>query len=380
MRSLRWYLPSMILAGCVSPAGEPTRTGENATEGRHGESGTHGGADSVADTDDSGDEELDWDGPVAAFDGCGPGDPPALLLSQEVPTGPVSAGSAISGSVIFANCGETTWIAAETDDATDGVKLGAVSDTVMETWGLPRVRLPVDVPPDHAVRLLQFAEAPWTNGEHRWQWQIVDESVAWLEAPTPTALVEVTDGYGPFEVHTRDEWQTAAQPVEGPAMDLLDLRYIVLHYNGATADLDGPDDLYTDEDTIADLRDSQASYLSSRGYSYGYNSEIAPDGDEWEVRGFDIRSGANGCIDTNRAGYAIQIPTTSPEDPPTVAQVEGTRAAILRIRLAAAAAGNTDHLEIVGHGDVRPTCSDGAGTLCPGEPIRTLMEGGALEP
>ena len=86
-------------------------------------------------------------------------------------------------------------------------------------------------------------------------------------------------------------------------------------------------------------------------------------------------------------GFTNQPDQTKPEvvaasSPPTAAQVEAARAVILRIRraAAAAAAGNTDHLEILGHGDVRPTCSDGAGTLCPGAPIRSLMESGALEP
>ena len=131
---------------------------------------------------------------------------------------------------------------------------------------------------------------------------------------------------------------------------------------------------------IIRLRNSQASYLANRGYSSGYNSKIAPDGDEWEVRGYDIRSAANGCLDVNLAGFAIQIPTISPDAPPTPEQIEGTRAAILRIRNEAKAAGNTHTLYLVGHADVRPLCSDGGGTECPGLELKALLESSALEP
>lgn len=332
------------------------------------------------DSGDSGSTGLTWDGDLATYGGCTGDDPPAKLLAHVFPPTPLLAGGAVPGELVYANCSGETWVAATDVDALSGVKLGAVSETVMEQWSSPRVVLPADVLPNHAVRVRWEAVAPWTNGRHGWQWQLLDESAAWIADPTARIALEVEGGHGPFTVHSREEWQTSSQPVTGPAMDLLDLRYIVIHYNGAAADLDGPDDVYTDEDTILGLRNSQNSYLTGRGYSLGYNSEIAPDGDEWEIRAHDIRSAANGCLDVNRPGFAIQIPTVNPEAAPTPAQVEGARAAILRIREAAAAAGNLHELYLTGHGSVRPLCPDGGGTLCPGSELVNLLETDGLEP
>ncbi len=379
----RWLRPcsaTLVLSAslaCTAPdVPAPGDEGTNTSQDSEHDSGPADAAD-TADADAPG---LTWDGDLAAYEGCTEEDPPAKLLAHVFPPTPLPAGGAVPGELVYANCSGTPWLAAAEADALNGVKLGAVSETVMEQWSRPRVLLPSDVPPDHAVRIRWEAVAPWTNGRHWWQWQLLDEAVAWLASPTARIELEVEGGYGPFTVHSREAWQTSSQPVEGPAMDLLDLRYIVIHYNGATEDLDGPDDVYTDEDTILGLRNSQNAYLTGRGYSLGYNSEIAPDGDEWEIRAHDIRSAANGCLDVNRPGFAIQIPTVDPEAAPTPAQVEGARAAIRRVREAAAAAGNLHELFLTGHGDVRPLCADGGGTECPGPQLRSLLDTAGLEP
>jgi hypothetical protein len=67
--------------------------------------------------------------------------------------------------------------------------------------------------------------------------------------------------------------------------------------------------------------------VDGRGYSYGYNSEIAPDGDEWEIRGQEFMAASNGC-----------------------------------------------------KGDVRPTCQGPSGTSCPGEALNAMIRDGSLEP
>lgn len=380
---------ALLLAACAPLDAPTTRSGpaDAAADGADGTAAADGadgtdGAGGTLDTADTGDPTtgLDWDGDLAPFDGCTAADPPALLLSQTLPPAALSAGGAVTGEVVFANCSGETWAAATSVDAASGVKLGSAAATVMEAWGQPRALLPADVPPDHAVRVRQDGVAPLTNGEHAWTWQLVDEWVAWIEAPTPPALLTVSGGYGPFWVHGREEWEQSSYPVDGPAIDLLDLEYVTIHYTGVSMDLDGDDDVYTEEDTIRLLRDTQAYYVGSRGYSIGYNSVIALDGDEWEARGYDFRSAANGCTDVNRKGYAVLIPTPTVDASPTVAQVEGARAAILRIRQAAAAAGNPRHLHVNGHRDVRPLCPDGAGTGCPGEPLYDLILDGALEP
>ena len=185
------------------------------------------------------------------------------------------------------------------------------------------------------------------------------------------AAVDTSDsGTSPYMFHPREEWQSASQPVTGPDMDLLALRYITIHYNGDNRDLEG--------DYGGVLRAMHSSWLSSRGYSLGYNSGIAPDGDEWQIRGLDFRSAANGCQAVNVPGYAIQITVPNPAAPPTEAQIEGTRQAVARVRAAAIAAGNPEPLYLNGHGDVRPLCGNG-GTACPGEPITELLRSGAFE-
>jgi hypothetical protein len=175
-----------------------------------------------------------------------------------------------------------------------------------------------------------------------------------------------------YAFHPRETWQSPDQPVSGPSMDLLALRYITVHYNGDTRDLSA--------DYGAVLRAMQNSWLTSRGYSLGYNSGIAPSGDEWEIRGLAFRAAANGCQDVNNPAYTIQITLPTPTSQPTDAQIEGTRQAVARVREAARAAGNTHELYLNGHNDVRPLCDGLGGTSCPGEAINELLSTGAFEP
>lgn len=336
-------------------------------------------SDSPSDSAPPEDSGLAWSGDLAPYDGCAVGDPGAKLLSQRSPTGPVTAGSAVSSELVLANCEADTWVAAVTEDAITGVKLGSTSATVTDTWGRARVLLPADVPPAHAVRIRFEATAPLVNGPHPWQWRLVDEWVRWIDDPTPMLSTEITGGYGPFMVHGRDEWEEPSMRVDGPDMDFGALEFVTIHYNGVAEDLDGDDDVYQDADAIDRIRNVQEySIATNDGISSGYNSYIAPDGDEWEIRGHDIRNAASGCPDANYPGYTIVIPTTSPEAAPTGAQIEGAKAAILRIREAAAAAGNPTFLYINGHRDVAPLCD--LGTSCPGEPLYALIGAGGLEP
>ncbi len=323
----------LLLPACAPDA--PTRRA-----GRAPGSGDTADASASADTSESQDTALVRDGDVAPYAGCGAGDSEARLLSQEVPLG-VAAGGAVPGVVVYANCGAVPWVAGLTEDALAGVKLGAVSDTVMHTWEKPRVLLPRDIAPGEAVRIRWEGTAPLVNGAHPCQWQLLDEWVRWIDAPTPVNQVEVSGGYGPFVVHPRSDWETAEYPVDGSDLDLLDLEYITIHYNGATQDLDGDDDVYSDQDTIDSIRDSQRQYVDGRGYSYGYNSEIAPDGDEWEIRGQEFMAASNGCNEVNVASYFSHVN---------------------------------------GQGDVRPTCQGPSGTSCPGEALNAMIRDGSLEP
>jgi hypothetical protein len=209
---------------------------------------------------------------------------------------------------------------------------------------------------------------------------VLDEWVRWLAPATPAHVLEVTGGLPALEVHPASEWESSAEPVDGPDMELLALRYVTIHYPGVAMDLDGDDDVYEDQDTIDFLRNLQhySLTLNDRGWTIGYNSIIAPDGDEWEARGHQVRNAASGCLDANRPGYTLMIQTADIDLPPNEAQVEGARRAVARIRAAAAAAGNPHTLVINGHRDVAPLC--GLGTACPGEPIYDMLGRGAFEP
>lgn len=186
--------------------------------------------------------------------------------------------------------------------------------------------------------------------------------------PTPT-----------FKFHPVTAWQLPSQPIRsGSAMSISSLRYITIHYNGGNLDLDGKDNVYQDSDFIQILRNTQNGYLTSRGYSLGYNSAIAPNGDEWEIRGLRYRCAANGCTAVNKPGYAIIIMLPSITATPTQAQIQGALAAIARVRAAVKAAGNPHTLTINGHRDVRPLCGSG-GTACPGDKLYQLIKNGTLK-
>lgn len=317
---------------------------------------------------------------IAPYDGCDPAGPEAQVIGEMAPPAEMTAGQRAQVSLSIANCGDATWEAAAST-ASSGVKLGSRAPDDNERWGVSRVALPGDVPPGYRVRVSFAVTAPETNGTHDYQFGLVDELVRWIDAPSELRRIAVTGGSEQpvADLHERGEWVSPEQPVDGPAMDLLALRYITIHYNGDTIDLDGSDDQYQDEDYAQVLRNMQSSYLASRGYSLGYNSGIAPDGDEWEIRGTSFRSAANGCREVNEPGYAIQLTLPTPDAVPTEAQLDGLRQAIARVRAEARAAGNDDFLELNGHRDVRPLCGNG-GTSCPGDALYSLLEDGALEP
>jgi hypothetical protein len=98
-------------------------------------------------------------------------------------------------------------------------------------------------------------------------------------------------------VNPRSAWQTAAQPVTGPAANRSAITDFVVHYPGTDwADLDfDNDDRITTADSVWLLRSMQSIYLRDpkRGYSLGYSFADFHGGDLWEIRGLDIRNAAN---------------------------------------------------------------------------------------
>jgi len=169
-----------------------------------------------------------------------------------------------------------------------------------------------------------------------------------------------------FPYHDRTEWQDPSYPVTSSSwMDLNALSYITLHYIG----VDG----VNLSDIPQFLRAAQLDYVVNRGYSLGYNSAVDEDGEEWEIRGFDYRCAANGNQATNVPGYAIVLLLPNTWSVPPTNQIDGVRNLVAKIRATAAAAGNSDFLEINGHRDLKPTS-------CPGDPIYTMIQNGTFEP
>jgi hypothetical protein len=162
--------------------------------------------------------------------------------------------------------------------------------------------------------------------------------------------------------------------MSGPSQDKRAVRQIVIHYNGGNADLDGPDNIFQDEDYARVLARMNDQYWNdpNRGYALGYNWGCGPDGDLWEIRGLDIRCGANGCQLVNVPATAIQVTTTAVTAPPTDAQIKALKnqwVPWLRTQYPNA-------LVIVGHRDVRSKCSDGGATACPGPQLYPLVQQG----
>ncbi|MBW2699265.1 MAG: N-acetylmuramoyl-L-alanine amidase [Deltaproteobacteria bacterium] len=169
-----------------------------------------------------------------------------------------------------------------------------------------------------------------------------------------------------YPYHDRTEWQDPAYPVSSTAwMDINALRYITLHYIGA--------DGVNVSDIPQLLRNSQLDYVINRGYSLGYNSAVSMDGDEWEIRGFDYRCAANGNQAVNVPSYSIMLALPNTWSVPTEDQIAGVRNLVAKIRATAAAAGNSDFLEVNGHRDLKATS-------CPGDVIYAMIQNGTFEP
>jgi len=97
------------------------------------------------------------------------------------------------------------------------------------------------------------------------------------ERPAPTTL----------NVHPREDWQDPAQPVSGPKAKSAGGTWVI-HYPGG-----GSFEPRTDEQVKTFLRQIQASYLNSRGYSVGYSYGVSQSGSAWEIRGDDINPASN---------------------------------------------------------------------------------------
>lgn len=184
-----------------------------------------------------------------------------------------------------------------------------------------------------------------------------------------------------FQIHTRADWQDPKKPVTGPLPYPDLIHTVVAHWPGAASTWK------PDTDVAAHLRRGQASYLATKGFSYGYSYVIGPNPvnwsasqpvlDVWEVRGIDIRNASNNgdfkpysdLKNPNWNGYTNSIQVMCSDSyPPTADQQLA-----FRYMLAWLDTVYGERLELQGH-----KVSDSTG--CPGSAMMAMMPALAVRP
>jgi hypothetical protein len=109
----------------------------------------------------------------------------AQFAAQNVPAQMV-AGQRYSVSVTMQNTGSSPWSSAER------YALGSQSPQDNLNWGLGRVSLPGSIPPGGQATFSFVVTAPSTAGSYSFQWQMVQDGVAWFGDMTPRVDIGVT--------------------------------------------------------------------------------------------------------------------------------------------------------------------------------------------
>lgn len=163
----------------------------------------------------------------------------------------------------------------------------------------------------------------------------------------------------------RSAWGARA-PEGGPgALTPSRVEGVALHWPGM-----GSRRLSKAADVAEALRGWQAYHMDDRGWSdIAYQVAVDQAGRAWTLRGLRTQSGANGNNDVNERYGAILLIVGTGEDP-TPELIATTRAVVADFREL-----YHDGTAIRPHSAVRP-----AGTDCPGDEVRALIEAGAFEP
>lgn len=154
----------------------------------------------------------------------------------------------------------------------------------------------------------------------------------------------------------RAAWQDVEQPVVGPNSLPQRVDKVVVHY---TADDKIPANI------PQFLRDMQAAYLRTRGYSLGYNCAVDQTGRTYEIRGFDIRCAANKEVNESSFAVLMLVDGDDAASPQAAAAVRQIVAAVQRW------CGRG--VDVVGHGQV-------GATACPGAGLRQQVADGVFDP
>jgi RHS repeat-associated protein len=109
----------------------------------------------------------------------------ASFVSQSVPSA-MTAGQTYNVSVTMLNSGTTTWTTASL------YRLGSENPQNNTTWGINRVAVPASIAPGQQATFSWTVTAPATPGTYNFQWQIVEDQVAWIGPLTPNVAVVVS--------------------------------------------------------------------------------------------------------------------------------------------------------------------------------------------
>ena len=116
---------------------------------------------------------------------CPAGAKGSVFVAETAPPAVLAPWAHVLATVTFANCTTTPWTA-----STQWL-LGFAAPRDDDPWGEGRVALPGDVAPGQQVTFAIPVHAPPMTGKHLYAWSILQEGVAWLDAPSPTHAIDV---------------------------------------------------------------------------------------------------------------------------------------------------------------------------------------------
>jgi hypothetical protein len=146
--------------------------------------------------------------------------PNAKFVSQSVPSS-MTAGERYPVSVTLKNTGNTTWINTTGPGTPNAYSLGAQNPQDNVKWGIDgfpnRVGVTGSVSPGATTTFRFDVVAPPTAGIYDFQWQMVDDYVAWFGAPTQNASVVVAAplNFVPGAISFDTASSVFAQPIIG---------------------------------------------------------------------------------------------------------------------------------------------------------------------
>jgi hypothetical protein len=160
-------------------------------------------------------------------------------------------------------------------------------------------------------------------------------------------------------------WVDPAYPVSARnAFEWSDVTQIAIHYTAADNLIDGdPGENWAN--MPAYVRQIQRSYVTSRGYSIGYNVGFDQRGKSWRLRGVTFECAANAGHNEWTIAILCLVDGADKASPEMVAAIRRF------VGWARQQAGR--HLKIVGHRDI-------GSTACPGAGLYDQIKSGAFEP